>query len=221
MLKLAPKIGKRQMTVGPTVPRSRVRCLQVTVQVQWSTAKLTLSCQLKRNKQARRNESCRSIPSRRHIAADFLFLFTSEVISPRPRPVPRPRPRHSSQPPFAPSRTQQAVFRKPPALASSILLPVTAPHRTVILSRRIALHHLASPGRASVLHIRYPTYRLHDLHNTLYPSSLVSSSHTLDTLVSCPPGDSGSTITALLFQNLFSREGDRGPAVSPQRTSSY
>lgn len=66
----APKTGKRQMTEGPTLPRfqrPRVRC--VMVHVQWSTAKLTLSCQLKRNKQARGNESCRSIPSRRHIAA--------------------------------------------------------------------------------------------------------------------------------------------------------
>lgn len=39
MLKLAPKIGKRQMTEGPTVPRPRgPESGVLMVQVQWSTS---------------------------------------------------------------------------------------------------------------------------------------------------------------------------------------
>ena len=113
------------------------------------------------------------------------------------RPVPVPGP-------GTPSRTQQ------PSLESLLLPP---PASSLRPPHRITLHHLAS--------IRYPTYRLHDLHNTLHSSSLVTSSHTIDTLVSRPSGDSRSTISALPLQNIFSREGDYGPAVSPQRTCSY
>lgn len=195
------------------------------VQVQWSTAQLTLSCQLKRNKQARGNESCRSIPSRRH--SRLIFSSCSLPRSSVPVPVPPASQAQGTVPtPVRSLSYPAAIFRKPPVLASSILFPTTASHR--IASRRVASHHLRPPrltwprlSTAPDPASSRPTYRLHDLHHTLYPSSPVSSSHTPTTLVSFPSGDNRSTITALSFQNLFSREPDHGPAVSPRRTSNH
>lgn len=126
-----------------------------------------------------------------------------------PDPVPSP-----SHPPVRSlSYPAAVIFRKPPALASAILFLTTASPPVALLVRPLD----TTPHPASFR----PTYRLHDLHNTLRPWSLVSSSNTHTTLVSCPSGDSCSTITAPSFQNLFSRERNHGSAVSSQRANNH
>lgn len=197
----------------------------VQIQVQWSTAKLTLSCQLKRNKQARGDESCRSIPSRRHTAARLsLPVHFRSHPSPFPRPAPRPRPKGTQlQPPFVPSRVQhsslESLLPSPPASSFQPL--------HLFASRRVASHppNITSPHLAPVPYTT-SSGTLPPGQRFTGPASYSAPCVTRQQLLRSPRSfpvrrESVRIIIALSFQNLSSRERNHGPAVSPRRTSNH